>query len=216
MEAIENRHSVRSYTDRRIEGEVLRSLQETVDECNRRSGLSIQLCIDEPDAFSGMMARYGKFSNVRNYIALVGKKAADLDEKCGYYGEQVVLKAQMLGLNTCWVAMSFSKRKSVAEVGAGEKLVMVISLGYGETQGRSHKMKSVEELSTVKGDAPDWFMEGMRAAQLAPTAMNQQKFSFAFADGEVTAAPGSGFYTSVDLGIARCHFDIGAGRLTLA
>lgn len=210
LEAMEQRHSVRSYTDRKIEGEVLAQLRRTVDECNRDSGLHIQLCTDEPKAFTGMMAKYGKFKNVKNYIALVGKKGAELDEKCGYYGEKIALEAQCLGLNTCWVAMTYSKGKSAAVVGAGEKLLIVIALGYGETKGVSHKLKTIEELSSTAGSMPDWFRSGMEAAQLAPTAMNQQKFSIELEGNTVKALPGSGFYTKVDIGIVKYHFELGA------
>ena len=62
---------------------------------------------------------------------MIGKKGPDLDEKCGYYGERLVLKAQQLGLNTCWVAMTYSKVKTAFTVNSGEKLFIVISLGYG-------------------------------------------------------------------------------------
>jgi len=212
LEAIKSRHSVRSYTDKKIEGETLTQLRQTVDECNQKSGLSIQLCLNEPNAFTGMMARYGKFQNVKNYIALIGKKDNSLEEKCGYYGETIVLKAQQLGLNTCWVAMTYSKGKSAAVVKPGEKLVIVIALGYGETTGVQHKLKAIEELSSVNSAVPEWFSAGVEAAQLAPTAMNQQKFRFELDGNLVKASAGSGFYTKVDLGIAKYHFEIGAGE----
>jgi len=212
LEAIKSRHSVRSYTDKKIEGETLTQLRQTVDECNQKSGLSIQLCLNEPNAFTGMMARYGKFQNVKNYIALIGKKDNSLEEKCGYYGETIVLKAQQLGLNTCWVAMTYSKGKSAAVVKPGEKLVIVIALGYGEATGVQHKLKAIEELSSVNSAAPEWFRAGVEAAQLAPTAMNQQKFRFELDGNLVKASAGSGFYTKVDLGIAKYHFEIGAGE----
>ncbi|QQO08792.1 nitroreductase family protein [Breznakiella homolactica] len=211
QEAMRTRHSVRAYTDRKIEGETLEELRRTVEECNRDSGLHIQLCTDEPEAFSGMMARYGKFRNVRNYIALVGKKDETFEERCGYYGEKLVLKAAQLGLNTCWVALTFSKGKTAAAVGPGEKLLMVITIGYGENAGVPHKTKSPEELSSANGDAPEWFRRGVEAAQLAPTAMNQQKFRFTLRGDIVAASPGSGFYTKTDLGIAKYHFEAGAG-----
>ncbi len=210
MEAMKQRRSVRSYTDRKISGETLNMLHQTIDECNKQSGLHIQLCTNEPTAFTGMMARYGKFTNVNNYIALVGKKGADLDEKCGYYGEKIVLEAQRLGLNTCWVAMTYSKGKSAATVAPGEKLLMVISIGYGVTSGATHKVKSVEELSKSSISIPDWFRKGMEAVQLAPTAINQQKFHFELNGNTVKATPGTAFYTKVDLGIAKYHFEVGA------
>lgn len=213
MEAIKARHSVRSYTDKKIEGEVLDSLRQTIAECNKASGLNIQLCVNEPTAFTGMMARYGKFNNVKNYIALVGKKGDILEEQCGYFGEKIVLNAQQLGLNNCWVAMTFSKGKSknVIKIKPGEKLLMVIAIGYGDNCGVPHKAKSIEELSKVNGAMPDWFRSGMQAAQLAPTAMNQQKFVFSLSGNAVDASAGSGFYTKVDLGIAKYHFEVGAG-----
>ena len=111
LTAIEKRHSVRSYTDQPIEGEVLAKLKEEIIRCNDESGLRIQLVTNEPDAFNGILAHYGKFTGVRNYIVLVGKKGDKLQETAGYFGERVALFAQSLGLNTCWVALTYSKIK---------------------------------------------------------------------------------------------------------
>ncbi|HIW83610.1 MAG TPA: nitroreductase [Candidatus Dorea gallistercoris] len=211
MEAMKQRHSVRQYTDQRIEKEAAEKLQREIDACNKESGLHIQLVTDEPKAFDGFMAHYGKFSGVKNYIALIGKKGPKLEETCGYYGERLVLLAQQLGLNSCWVAMTYSKIKGAYEVKAGEKLCCVISIGYGVNQGVSHKVKKVEELCQVNGQMPQWFRAGVEAAQLAPTAMNQQKFYFVLKEDQVAAKTKAGFYTKVDLGIAKYHFEIGAG-----
>ena len=65
----------------------------------------------------------------------------DLDEKCGYWGEKIALYVQTLGMNTCWVAMTYSKRKAHFTIEAGEKLCLVIAVGYGLTQGIPHKSK---------------------------------------------------------------------------
>ena len=212
MEAMRARHSVRSYVDRPLEADTVNILEEEISICNREGNLHIQLVKDEPEAFGGFMARYGKFSGVKNYLALVGKKGPDMDEKCGYYGERLVLLAQSLGLNSCWVAMSYDKSKAACKLDAGEKLCIVISLGYGATQGVPHKSKSAEEVMTAKGEVPAWFRAGVEAALLAPTAMNQQKFRFMLEDGAVAASAGRGFYSRIDLGIAKYHFEVGAGR----
>ena len=211
MEAIKCRHAVRSYEDRPIAGEARYEMQELLSQLNQESGLNMQLVLNEPKAFSGFMAHYGKFSGVRNYIALVGKKGPKLDEDCGYYGEKAVLKAQQLGLNTCWVAMTYQKVPGALQIASGEKLAVVIALGYGATQGAPHPVKPVEKLCSADGPLPPWFRQGVEAAQLAPTAMNQQKFHFSLKDGAVSAKPGTGFYTKMDLSIAKCHFEIGAG-----
>ena len=212
LEAIQKRHSVRSYEERAIEKETGEALAAFIHQCNQESGLHMQLVLNEPKAFSGIMAHYGKFSGVRNYIAIVGKKASDLEEKCGYYGEKVVLKAQQLGLNTCWVAMTYSKIKSAFQIGSGEKLCLVIAIGYGTTQGNSHKIKQPQEVMQTDGPAPEWFQKGVEAALLAPTAMNQQKFVFSLSGKTVSAKAGMGFYSKIDLGIVKYHFEIGAGK----
>lgn len=212
IEAIKQRHSVRQYTDKKIEMDILTKLQNEIDACNKEGGLHIQLVTDEPKAFDSFMAHYGKFSGVTNYIALVGKKSDKLDELCGYYGERLVIKAQQLGLNSCWVAMTYKKIPDAFKVDKGEKLVVVISLGYGKTSGAEHKSKTAEQVSNISTKTPEWFKSGVKAALLAPTAMNQQKFKLTYVDGNVTAEAGLGFYSKIDLGIIKYHFEVASGR----
>lgn len=164
-DAIKSRHSVRRYQDIALQADVLTPLQAEIDACNQESGLHIQLVNHEPRAFRSFMAHYGKFSGVTDYLALVGKKGPELQEKCGYYGERIVLRAQQIGLNTCWVAMTYKKIPSAVQVDAGEKLCLVIAIGYGETQGVSHTIKSREAvIEGIHTSAPDWFYRGIDAA----------------------------------------------------
>lgn len=213
MSIMNERHSVRQYEDKTIEPEKRSVLDELTAKINRDADLHIQILYDEKNCFDSFMSHYGSFSGVSNYIALVGKKSPDLDEKLGYFGEMLVLKAQELGLNTCWVALTHGKSK--AEVLKGEKCVCLISLGYGKTQGVAHKSKPIETLCNYSVSLPDWFVAGMEAALLAPTAMNQQKFYFELLpDGNVKASCGKGFYTKLDLGIVKYHFELGSERKT--
>lgn len=211
LEIMKARHSVRQYTDKSIETEKRAALIEAVEAINKENGLHIQVIFDEPKCFNSMMAHYGKFSGVKNYICLVGRKGDNLEEKCGYYGERLVLKAQELGLNTCWVAMTHGK--SAARIDKGEKQTCIISLGYGVSQGVKHKSKPMNEVADVDGDMPEWFRAGMEAVLLAPTAVNQQKFLFSLKKGEVSAKVSSfGFYAKTDLGIAKYHFEAVTGK----
>ena len=210
LEIMKARHSVRQYSGKKIEKRIRETLISLASECNKESGLHIQIIFDEPKCFDSMMAHYGKFSGVENYIALVGEKNASLDEKAGYYGEKLVLKAQELGLNSCWVAMTHGK--SAAVIRKGEKLACIIALGYGKVQGTAHQNKPLEQLCNCASDMPDWFAKGMEAALLAPTAMNQQKFHLALENGRVSAKAGKGFYTKMDLGIVKYHFEVVTGR----
>lgn len=221
LEAISARHSVRKYLDKEIPADIIAALKEKIAECNNAGNLNIQLVQNETKAFTGMLS-YGSFSGVKNYLVMVGKKSKDLDERVGYYGEQIVLFAQTLGLNTCWVGLSYRKVPKAYNVGKDEKLVCMIALGYGETQGVPHKIKSVEDVSNASDITPSWFKKGVEAALLAPTAVNQQKFSFEY-DGmnynrhQVRANKGFSMigYTQMDLGIAKYHFEIGAGKVNI-
>ena len=189
QEAIVARHSVRKYIDKEIPADIITALQDKIAECNKVGNLNIQLVLNETRAFTGML-----------------------------YGEQLVLLAQTLGLNTCWVGLSYRKVEDAYNVGKDEKLVCVIAIGYGETQGVAHKVKNVEQVSNASDLTPAWFKKGIEAALLAPTAVNQQKFSFEYIgmkDNKHIVKAKKGFsifgYTSIDLGIARCHFDIVVG-----
>ena len=210
LEVMKARHSVRQYKNQPIEQEKRAEINKLISEINAESGLKMQVFYDEPECFDAFMAHYGKFENVSDYIAIVGTKQDQ--EKAGYYGEKLVLKCQELGLNTCWVAMTYSKIKGAYKVDPGEKLAIVIAVGYGETMGIAHKSKDLNVLGKIDGNTPDWFIEGVRAATLAPTAMNQQIFYLEMIDDKVKISMGMGFYTDIDKGIIKCHFELGAQK----
>lgn len=218
LEAIDARHSVRRYISRPLEREVVDCLRAKIDECNSKGNLHIQLVLNEKKGFSGMLA-YGSFSGVENYIVMAGRRADDLDERVGYYGEQIVLLAQQLGLGTCWAGLSYRKVKGTYALDSEEKVACMISLGYPDDAGRKHKCKSVEDVSNASVSTPEWFEQGVRAALKAPTAVNQQKFYIEYAgvkDGRHCVCARRLFsmvgYTSMDLGIVKLHFEIGAGK----
>ena len=213
-EAIIARHSVRQYKDEPISTEHTATLNDIICECNAESGLHIQLVLDDPECFQTLLAHYGKFKNANNYIALVGSKdLPDLDERCGYYGQKIVLSAQMMGLNTCWVAGSFGRSKCKAEKKAGEKIVCVISIGYGMNEGVKHRSKPVDKLCTVKeADMTVWFKNGVKAAMMAPTAINQQKFLISLENDEAVITARRGPMSKIDLGIVKYNFEAASGH----
>lgn len=219
IEAIKARHSVRAYKNQALTNDAIRALENSIAAANRDGQLHIQLVLNEPKAFAGPMSRYGKFRNVSNYLVMAGQRANDLDERIGYHGEHLVLLAQTLGLNSCWVGLNYTKVPSAYTLAAGEKIVCLIAIGYGQTSGLGHKTKSVERVSNASATTPPWFRMGVEAALLAPTAVNQQKFSFEYIGikngcHRVLAKRGRSIigYTRIDLGIARYHFEIGAGK----
>ena len=212
-EAIVARHSVRQYQEKAIEAEIIKRLNEEIALCNQDGGLHIQLVLDEPHAFTGGMVKYGNFKGVRNYLAMVAPKGAD--EKVGYYGERLVLLAQTLGLNSCWVGMSVGKQPDRYTIADGEKLHCVIALGYGANQGVQHPLRPMEKFIKASIPLPDWFRRGMEAAILAPTAVHQQKFELELLDDHTLAARARFSlvgWVKLDLGIVKYNFEVAAGK----
>lgn len=220
LQAIAERHSVRNYLPKALEPSVVEALEAEIARANAEGHLHLQLVLNEEKAFQSRLAKYGKFSGVQNYIVVAARRSAQSEELAGYYGQRVVLKAQTLGLNTCWVGLTYSKTAGAFALADGEKVLCVIALGYGATQGVRHKVKSAGQVSNVGEGTPDWFQRGVEAALLAPTAINQQRFRFDYVapkDGRkatVTAKRSFSLagYTHIDLGIAKLHFELAAGK----
>jgi nitroreductase len=202
---------VRRYLDKPIEESARNVIDDYVDIIIKQSGLNIKVCYDEPKAFQTLLAHYGSFRKAVNYVAFIGKKEAET--KVGYFGEAIVLKLQEIGINSCWVAVSYSKRKTPIEMQEGEDILSVVSFGYGETQGVNHRSKKYEDVTEVVGEKPSWFDLGVEAALLAPTAVNQQKFKIVCDNGKVSIKKnGRGFYQDIDLGILQYHFEAVTGQ----
>ena len=208
-EAIKSRHSVRYYKDEPISEETKAQLEALIAACNEESGLHMQLIVEDPECFDTLLAHYGMFKNVKNYIAVAGPKALpDLEEKGGYYGQKVVIAAQRMGLNTCWVAGTYKRGKCKAALEEGEKIICVIAIGYGENAGTKHRSKPLAKVCSVPyEEMPVWFKNGVKAAMMAPTAMNQQKFMISMKDGKPVITAGAGPMTKIDLGIVKYNFE---------
>ncbi len=212
IEAMRERHTVRRYTDKPIPKELINGLNERISPNNERYGLNLALVTGNSEGLSGL-ARTLLAKGVNNYMILAGPDTPDLDEKLGYCGADMMIYAQTLGLNTWWIGGMFSKkgtRKNLKNVSA--KVNGIIALGYGATQGVSHKSKTMEQISHYEGTAPKWFEDGVQALLYAPTALNRQAFTVRGHDNQVSIICDSGHFAGVDLGIGKYHFELGAGR----
>ncbi len=208
LEAVYERHSVRSYLDKKLSPETAGMLRDELNECNERGRLHLQLLEDAGGTFSRLLTRVAGLGSAPAAIACAGPGDGALEERIGYWGERAVLFAQRAGLNTCW-AGTFSAKNTPVSLLEGERLVLVIAVGYGADRGKPHRSKGAEQVSFAGDSAPPWFREGVRLALLAPTAINQQKFFFTLnRDGSVLSEERKGPFSRVDLGIARYHFDL--------
>lgn len=211
-DAIIKRHTVRKYTDRKIPDDIVNQLIERINHNNDQYGLKMKLVLENTEAFSGMI-KLILAKGVRNYIVLAGDDRAGIDEQLGYCGTDVMLFAQALGLNTWWVGGTYDKKGVKKNAGAGTaKVAGIIVVGYGAVQGVPHKSKQADEVSQYHGAAPDWFVQGVKAALLAPTALNKQAFYIKGDGNKVSITCHNGNFSDIDLGIVKYHFEVGAGQ----
>lgn len=208
-DAMNQRHMVRKFTNKPISAELVEKLNKRVSDNNERSGLSMKLVINDSKGLNAF-AKIFLGRGVKNYIILAGSDSEDLNEKLGYYGADIMLYAQTIGLNTWWIGGTFNR--NVDKIVPGNKVIGIIAVGYGATQGVAHKSKTSAEVSEYIGKGPEWFKQGVQAALLAPTAMNKQPFKIAGKDTNVTITCDGGVYTGVDTGIVKYHFELGAGK----
>lgn len=215
-EAMRARHTVRRYTEETIPEDLLARLNERMRDSNERCGLAMSLVTENKDAF-GPALRLFLAKGVRNYLILAGPDRPGLDEAVGYCGADMMLFAQTLGLNSWWVGGTYSRKgvRRNAHPEAG-KILGLIALGYGRTQGVPHKSKRPEEIASYAGPPPEWFVRGVEALLLAPTALNRQAFTVWGEGRRVSITCNSGAFSGVDLGIGKYHFEIGAGRETFS
>lgn len=221
-EAISIRCSRRTYIIKPIENDKIQILKALVDEANKKGNLHLQLILQNGGAFQHFGKSYGMFSGVENYIALIGKNEPNLNEKLGYYGEKIVLEATRLGLGTCWVGGTFDRASCPCAIREGEIFRAVITIGNVAPEhtlqekliikATHRKTKPLNEFYESDGALPKWFLNGIECAAKAPSAMNKQPVKFYYKDSVVTAKINEAHdYEFIDLGIAKLHFEIGAG-----
>lgn len=212
QEAIKTRHTVRRYRDRSISGEIRELLLKRMEQHNRERNLALCLVTENGEAF-GPLLKLFLAKGVRNYVILAGPNRPGLDEDLGYYGADVMLLAQTLGLNSWWVGETFHRKGLQKNAPPeAETILGLIALGYGVTQGVPHKSKRPEEVAFYQGESPEWFTKGVEAVLLAPTALNKQAFTIRGQGRRVSMTCDNGVFSGVDLGIGKYHFEVGAGR----
>ncbi len=215
IDAIRERHSVRAYTAQEIEKEKVNLLNEKIAKLNEEGNLHIQFLEDAGSTYKKLINRAMGQNSAPSVIVCAGPDDDTLDERVGYYGEQLVLYAQEIGLNTCWTGV-FNRKNNPAQIRDGERIVIAIAIGYGVNSGKPHKSKVIESVIDARSDRPAWFDMGVEMALLAPTAINQQKFIIKLnEDDSVEFIDKGGMFSQVDIGIVKCHFEIGSERKIL-
>lgn len=202
------RHSVRSYSDKPLPENIVNSLKAAITDVNiHEAGMNFQLVTDDPSPFKGFSRSYGMFHNVRNYIAcVVDTSYANYEERAGYFGMQLLMKAFSMGLDTCFVGGTYSEKQVDVRVRVGEKLLFLIVIGYGEEKqqtalssflGKMIHRNSLTPLDFLDSEMP-WeeiclkfplIDKGLTAVSYAPSAMNKQPVGILVQESDSTYNP---------------------------
>lgn len=192
LSLLEERHSVRSFSETPVEPAVLNKLKAAVTMVNtHEQGMKFQIITDDPEPFKSFSRSYGMFINPRNYIAAVVDVATpDAYERAGYFAEQIVIRAVEIGLSTCFVGGTYTASSVKAQLRAGEKILFLILFGYPEEKRRPlekmmvkfvHRKKMgpekffipEDDYEVAKGKFPE-LEEGMKGIACAPSALNRR------------------------------------------
>lgn len=169
--------------------------------------------------FKGIVGSYWDVLGAPSALVFIADTAvAGHAEHLGYAGEAAVLEATRLGLDTCWVAGSFDRRKAarLVEMARTERVLAASPVGIASDDAKTFKRKSLPEIAPgiESGRWPAWVFDGVELARFAPSAMNRQPWRFRLEDDAcaVSAESGPSFTVSkrLDCGIAMLHFEIGA------
>lgn len=160
-EASLQRHAVKKFIGKAIPEEIVSLLNDKIMQINQSANLNLLLVTGNSDGLSNI-AKFILSKGVKNYFIFAGKKTPNLDEKLGYYGTELMLYSQTLGLNTWWIGGTYNSKNLSKYYKSDEVTVKgIIVVGYEEKQGVPHKCKKAEKIATYDGIAPQWFREGI-------------------------------------------------------
>lgn len=209
-EAAIERHAVKKFTSKAIPTDIISLLNDKIMRINQAANLDLLLVHGSADGLSNI-AKLILFKGVNNYFVLAGKESPDLDEKLGYYGAELMLYSQTLGLNTCWVGGTYNAKNVLKHFESDEIIVKgIIVVGYGETQGVLHSCEKIKKIATYDGTAPQWFLEGVKFLLYAPIAHNKQNFVVRGNKNKVALHSESKSFGKIETGIGKYFFEIGA------
>ena len=234
--AIENRHSRRKFEPKALKQKNLKELQAVCDGFQPFPDARAVLVTEPPElVFKGAIGSYGKIKGAPAFIAFIGDTESDtVSEHVGYTGEGIILEAEAMGMNTCWVGGLFRPEivASMVTLGEDEKVYAVTPVGYAPDRmtleeklmagfGLTSRRKTLSKLciGLKQSDWPRWLKPTLEAARQAPSRMNRQpwrfhveKDSIAVAVNRNTVDADSVTSERLCCGIAMLHIEVAAGN----
>lgn len=223
-DAIASRSSRRAFDGRKVDSAVLDRIEETCRRASEGRGARAVLVRNAPESvFTGFIGSYGKVAGAPSLVAFVGGDDSLAD--VGFVGECVILDATLAGLDTCWIAGTFSAENAatMADLAPGERVCAVTPLGYAkEAKSGAERLATafmkprarlaMAEIAPGCDSWPAWARDAAEAVRLAPSGVNKQPWRLRFEGGALVLGSARGTYWTapMDFGIAMLHAQLGA------
>ncbi len=243
LEIIKKRTSVRTYEEKPVDDKCKAELEKICEEYRQGpfgSSLRFQLLdlgkINRQELQS--LGTYGVIKGARLYILGAVKEDRYCMEDLGYLMEEIILKATVMGLGTCWLAGTFNRGSFAKQMKLEEKelLPAITPVGYpGEQHStvnglirfgvRAHRRKPWEELffnadgKPLSKEEAGTYRDALQAVRLGPSATNRQpwrlvrdlhgKYHLYLKETPLyNRVLGKIRIQNIDMGIAMCHFEL--------
>lgn len=134
---IQNRKSVREFTDKKVPAAVLAEIEAYYRQSCKRlvPGLKTELRIfgdDAKEALEGA-AGYNQFLiGAPQYLVLLSEKGELAGENAGYIMEDLVLKLTDMDMGSCWLTFTDSAQvKQALDIASDLEVAAIAAFGYG-------------------------------------------------------------------------------------
>lgn len=217
IKAIEMRRSRRAYQLRPLSNEIKSVITEMINAVNKNEDIDFKFIEDAAPTFKIFA---GKFS----MIVICGPDTQKAREESGFYGESIVLQCVYHGLGTCWVSGTYNENKvyEMIELPKDKRIYCVITVGYPKEKysivektmyNATHKKsKSYQDMfEYCDKKLPEAYQYAMKLVEKAPSAVNRRPVKFRYENGILSGFVDEPYSDkSIDFGIAKLHFLIGA------
>jgi nitroreductase len=235
IETIEQRRSIRNYTGEPLREEHKTLITDYIDTLKApfdAPSVRINLIHNQQEAGRIKLGTYGFIGGASDFLTLVFEKESPfplMEEAAAYAFEQLILYCTGLGLGTCWLGGSFSRKDFAAPVNLkhDEILRIVSPVGYVNpksrlseiligSKGKHLSRKPFESVffqgnfhTPLSKENAGIYEKPLEMVRIAPSANNRQPWRGVL-DGNrlhfYRHVSKIGF-SAIDLGIALCHFE---------
>ncbi len=250
LDIIQRRKSIRSYIDRTLDSEIKSQIEQILT--SRQAGFfghTARFVLVEKDTASKQekvkLGTYGFIKGARYFIAGAMQHGPLAEVDYGYIMEGIVLEMTRLGLGTCWLGGTFSRKEyaQVLHLDESHWIPAILALGYAkEKRGAMDKLvrwgaKGDKRLhwsrlffegdfsKPLEREAAGDYAEVLEAVRIGPSASNKQPWRILKDERGLhlilNRTPGYRKWSAstdlqqLDAGIAMCHFETSAKELGL-